>query len=166
MTCKNCGTEITEGVAFCSKCGTKIDYYSEPQSTTDNSKAENVDENIKKMSQLAKTTGILSILFGTVGAVLFGSLPAIAGIACAAVGLANSIKVRKYTDEKQGTSAFVISIIGLIFSILLFVSCTFCGACTCGYGCYGCAGSTCKSVKDVDGLNRAFMRDYYDKLDN
>jgi len=55
MFCKNCGNEIKEGTAFCSKCGTKIATV-ERSNSGDSLKSNNV--NIENSSEISRDTYI------------------------------------------------------------------------------------------------------------
>ncbi|MBO4890402.1 MAG: zinc-ribbon domain-containing protein [Lachnospiraceae bacterium] len=159
MFCKNCGTNIPEGDNFCPNCGTPA------SGPTPSAPKATLNADFLENPTYLLWMGIGSIVLSVLGAILFGTIPALLGLALGIVALIFSIKVRKASGEEQGSAAFICSLLGVIFGAVFFVACTFCGACTCGTGCYGCVGSACRARRAVKDVDRA-LNDLNDSLND
>ncbi|MCR5206427.1 MAG: zinc-ribbon domain-containing protein [Lachnospiraceae bacterium] len=120
----------------------------------------------------ALACGIISIVIGFLGGIAFGVIGAGIGIALGMVGLILAINFRK-ANNGGANGGLVTSIIGLILSAVLFVSCAACQAVCYGtsstknsrnYGCYGCIGGTCLAVDDIGDTVKSY--DFSDILDS
>lgn len=155
MFCVKCGNEIPDDSSFCPFCGAPL---SSANGAVNNGPVPGNDAAyIEKIGKVSLLLSICSLVLGILGSILFGTTCAILGIACAVVGLVFSIKVRKFTGEAKGTAAFVMSIVGMVFGFLFFCCCTFCGACTCGFGCHGCVGSACRNASKINSASDAIL---------
>lgn len=169
MFCNQCGTQVNDGQAFCPNCGAPMGAqqgnaqqaapmnsmpnsapYQQPMAPMGGSNTNNV---------IALILGIVSIVLGVFGGMLFGVFGAGFGLIAGVVGLVLSIGVRKATNNIQGTPAFICALIGLIFSVVFAAGCGICG-CTQkmagagDYTCYGCVGGSCKAQNDLRGAYR------------
>lgn len=110
--------------------------------------------------------GIVSLVFGVIGSILFGIIPGFIGLAAGIVGLIFGIKVRKLSNGGKGTAAFVMSLIGIILSVIFSISCLACGE-SCfdnPYSKYGCVGGSCMMKRDVDNFSNNLEDYIYDGL--
>lgn len=107
--------------------------------------------------------GVVSIVFGSIGAIMFGWIPAILALAAGIVGLIMAIGVKKETNEAQGGGAFVCALIGVIISAIFTIGCSAYCACTAGVGCGGCVGTACAAESAASDLEDALedLNDLY-----
>jgi hypothetical protein len=156
MFCKNCGTNIPDGGNFCPNCGTPAaGQGAAPAGAGSTRAASSASAGISPTAVL--WMGIGSLILGIVGALLFGTVVALIGLALGIVGLIFSIKIRKESNNQDGTAAFVLSLLGVIFAALFAIACTACSSCTCGYGKWGCIGSKCMVKNDVDNATEELV---------
>lgn len=168
MLCKYCGNEVADGVKFCPSCGKPFGETMEnigiPNSTTPIEKTGKVGA--KK--RIASVFGIVSIILA-VGSFAFGLLSGLLSVVAAVVGLVLSSDVRKITNNKEGTGAFVASLTGLILGALLTLSCVILAPCTCGGSIIGVGTSSlCESVDSSinDATDVAEIRELISTLNN
>ncbi|MCR4850952.1 MAG: zinc-ribbon domain-containing protein [Lachnospiraceae bacterium] len=161
MRCKNCGYDVPEGEKFCSNCGTPITSEFEqpirrpvPNTTQTTRQRQPRRDDYNRSNDVnvgpSLAIGIISLVLSIVGATMFGTIVALIALALGIVGLVLSINVRKRSNEEKGLPAFICSLLGLIFGAIFACACTFCGACSCGYGFFGFVGSSCLAKKAAD----------------
>ena len=161
--CPKCGAIIPAENKFCPKCGslvgaTQVTPVSPVVYT-------GIVEPTNESDSLVTVLGILSVIIGLLGTILFGIFGAIIGLALGIVALVMSIDIKKRTNNAKGGAGFTLGIIGVCISALLSISCVFCGSCTCGYGCYGCVGGACKTGCAACRTERA-IENFADILDD
>ncbi len=98
--------------------------------------------------------GIIGLVLSTFGAICFGVYCSIPGLALGLVGLIMSINVKKQTMNQQGNSAFVVSLLAIIFAALFTIGCAACDIG--GYGCKGIVGGSCSAVSDARDISSLF----------
>lgn len=111
MFCRNCGSPINPGEAFCSKCGTKVD--SNTNTVNQNTNVPVQDSKAGKNNSMA----IVAFVFSLVG-LFFAALPCGIFAVCLGVAAKNHIKV--FPEEKGNSFATAGIIIG-IFDIVAVV---------------------------------------------
>ena len=112
MTCKNCGTELEEGVAFCSNCGAQVPAAPNPTYTVEPQRAA---------TDPGKGLGIVSLILGIVSMVSLGFPAAsVVGIILGSIGKKKSAEAGFANGPaKIGT---ILSIIGLILFVIATVA--------------------------------------------
>ena len=130
MTCKNCGTELEEGVAFCSNCGAQVPA-PQPEPIPEPVEVAEAAPVQQEVVDPGKTLGTVSMILGIAGLVLSlvtfccGYAGAIASPLCI-VGLILSIVAKKKSASaglKNGAAGIgmILSIVGLVAGVLIGV---------------------------------------------
>ena len=153
MFCKNCGTNIPDGENFCPNCGAPAAGQGAAPAGAAPVRAASNGLN----PTLVLWMGLGGLILGTAGAFMFGFISGLLGLALGIVGLVFSIKIRKESNNQDGTAAFVLSLLAIIFATLFTIACTACSSCTCGYGKWGCIGSKCMVNHDVNNATEQLV---------
>lgn len=163
MFCPNCGNNVPDNSSVCPNCGSTLKAQT-PATAQSEFTAQNVpvrtaagDYNVLSLS-----CGIISIVLGTLGAIMFGVIPAVIGIVTGIVAIIFGVMTKKNTNGVKGNAGFVCGIIGLAFSVILAVGCATC-ACSSSdeYVMNGCIGGSCQAASDARRTANAF----YDLFD-
>lgn len=159
MFCNQCGSQVEDGKSFCPNCGTQLKKPEPVMSERTNfSQDAFVGFNQMDMNQkliIANALTIISLVFGGLGGILFGVIPALIGIASGVVGLLMAIDLRKLSGGAMGTAAFVMGIVGVSLSGLFFISCI------CYGNCFGWVGVACRINREMDDI-REGISDLFD----
>lgn len=94
--------------------------------------------------------GVVGLVFGILGGILFGFIPALLGLGMGVAAAVIGINTKKATNQQVGNVGFILGIIAIIFGAIFFVGCLACGACSASYGCWGTVGSSCKASNDIN----------------
>lgn len=130
MICKNCGTELEEGVAFCSNCGTPVPA---PEPAPEPAPVE-VVETVAPQQEVVdpgKGLGTVAMILGIAGLVMSlvtfccGYAGAVSSPLCI-VGLILSIVAKKKSasagfNNGAANIALILSILGLVAGVLIGV---------------------------------------------
>lgn len=164
MYCNNCGTQIEDGAAFCPNCGSstapapaaepvvETPVYQAPvnEMPYQQTVAPTAAPAENNLATIALICGIVSLVIGLLGSIMFGVIAAFIALALGIVAVVLGINAKKATNNDSKASAgFICGLIGLIVAIIFAIGCAVCGACTAGYYCYGCVGGSCKARADV-----------------
>lgn len=106
--CRNCGALINNSAGICPKCGT-VDSYS-------------YSYNIPLQPVMPKATSgsaITSLVLGIIG-VIINFIPYI-GATVNVIGLVFGVRANKISKSGIGTAGFILSLIGLVLSVLFFI---------------------------------------------
>lgn len=120
-------------------------------------------DNQKNNNTLALVLAILGLVFGTLGAILFGVYLGIPGILLSIVGLVLAVDTKKKTQNQKGGGAFVVGLLGLIFAAIFTIGCAAVGSEPYNYAERGIIGAACSVVDDIDDISDA--EDLDDALD-
>ena len=140
MQCKHCGALLKEGANFCEHCGTAVEQKScqgtedeaETQVLETNKETEPIDQIVDKASWQDDTAfeetnrnskAMASLVLGII-AVLFCGLPII-GVPVSIIGLVLAMSSKKQGASGLATAGLVLNIIGLVLSVLVFLSACF-----------------------------------------
>lgn len=102
------------------------------------------------METIALVCGIVSIVLGFLGAILFGVPSSLIAVILGVVAVVIGIKIKNESNQQKGNGAFITGIIGLIFGVVFTIGCAIAGSCSGSYGCYGCVGGTCSVSNDIN----------------
>lgn len=111
MFCRNCGSPINPGEAFCSKCGTKVD--ANTNTVNQNTNVPVQDSKAGKNNSMA----IVAFVFSLLGLLVAG-LPC--GILAVCLGVSARNHIKTFPEEKGNGFAMAGIIIG-IFDIVAVV---------------------------------------------
>ena len=100
MFCKNCGTEIPNNVAFCTRCGAPVQNQAQPQPQQPPQggyyQPPQQQYYQPPMQQGNGKTPIISLVLGIVG-IVFSLLIPIVGLIASVIGIVFGVKERKTT---------------------------------------------------------------------
>ena len=137
MQCKHCGALLKEGANFCEHCGAAVkqELYQEAEDVAEiqvletNEETEPRDQTMDEASWRDDTTfeetsrnskAVASLVLGII-AVLFCGLPII-GVPVSIIGLVLAMGSKKHGASGLATAGLVLNIIGLVLSVLVFLS--------------------------------------------
>jgi len=117
--CSNCGEKIDDGVKFCTSCGKAVggapvaqDTVAAPAAPVVNTQGANLQIPAKDKSGFARASLVLGI--GGLGAWLLPLL----GLPVTIVGLVTGVVGRKSSNKKMATVGLILSMVGLIATII------------------------------------------------
>lgn len=131
MLCKKCGKELEEGTMYCQYCGEKQseDFYNGENANFVYSKEQKMTFGESGESSVeydkAKSSGTVSMVLGIISCacIFFAVFGWIASIVTGIIGLVKGIKAKKILvdpDRGKANAGFILSIVGLAISVLLF----------------------------------------------
>jgi len=130
MICKNCGTELEEGVAFCSNCGAQVPA-PQPEPIPEPVEVAEAAPVQQEVVDPGKTLGTVSMILGIAGLVLSlvtfccGYAGAVSSPLCI-VGLILSIVAKKKSasagfNNGAANIALILSILGLVAGVVISI---------------------------------------------
>ena len=105
MTCKNCGMEQEEGVAFCTSCGAPM--------------TAEVPVPQKPAEDPGKTMGLVSLIVGIASIVLGNFAASVVGIILSS--LAQKKSAAAGYQNKSAKIGLILSIVGIVVGIAAFI---------------------------------------------
>ena len=129
MFCKNCGTEIPNNVAFCTRCGAPVQNQAQPQPQQPPQggyyQPPQQQYYQPPVQQGNGKTPIISLVLGIVG-IVFSLLIPIIGLIASVIGIVFGVKERKTTGKASGLTCSIIgaslAVVSWIISFLILSS--------------------------------------------
>ena len=103
----------------------------------------------KGAAVVALLLGIFGLIGAIIGAILIGIYATIPSLIMCIIGIILAATAKKKSHGRRATAGLVLSIIGLVFSVIATFSCVAVGTETDGIGTYGCVGGYVEASKKV-----------------
>lgn len=95
---------------------------------------------------IAIALGVVGLVIGIFGSMLFGFICGILGIAMGVGAAILGINTKNATQQQQGTAGLVLGIISAAFGLIFLIGCLGCGG---SYGKWGCVCGANKVLSDA-----------------
>ena len=119
----------------------------------------------KGAAVVALLLGIFGLIGAIIGAMLIGIYATIPSLIMCIIGIILAATAKKKSHGRRATAGLVLSIIGLVFSVIATFSCVAVGTETDGIGTYGCVGGYVEASKKVRNNLDYDIEDIFNELE-